>query len=366
MGLGSTHTISLAEAREEALQCRKMLRDGRNPIEERKARRAALLKESVSSMTFKAFAEAYIRSHSAAWKNAKHIQQWSSTLETYAFPILGALPVDMLDTGLVMKVIDPIWREKTETASRLRGRIEAILDWATVRNYRKGDNPARWKGHLESLLPAKSKIAKVTHHSALPYPEIAAFMAALRKRDGTAALGLELLILTATRTSETLGAKWDEIDLSNPVWVIPAECMKAQNEHRIPLSDDAIAVLNKLRQHTQGAFVLPGQSGKRPLSNMAFLQVLKRMGRADLTAHGFRSTFRDWAAEQTGYHHEVAEMALAHSISSKVEAAYRRGDLFEKRRRIMDDWAKFYSKSGDASAEGNIIPLNADRSSLDR
>lgn len=358
MGLGSTHTISLKEAREEALQCRKLIRDGRDPIEERRAKKAARLKESISSMTFKACAEAYIQSHSAAWKNPKHVKQWSSTLETYAFPVVGRLPVDMIDTGLVMNVIDPIWREKTETASRLRGRIEAILDWATVRGHRKGENPARWKGHLDNLLPAKSKIAKVEHHAALPFDEIGDFMSELREREGMGALGLELLILTATRTGEAIGARWDEIDISKKVWTIPASRMKAQNEHMIPLSDAAIAVLEKLRSISQGEFVLPGQQGNRPLSNMAFLQTLKRMGRSDLTAHGFRSTFRDWAAEQTSYPREVAEMALAHTVTNKVEAAYRRGNLFEKRQRLMDDWAKYCAISQSGLDGDKVISLH--------
>ena len=357
MGLVPIHTVSLAEAREEALRCRKLLRDGIDPIEERRAKRAARLKETISAMTFKACAETYIKSHAVAWKNPKHVKQWSSTLETYAFPVIGALPVDMVDTGLVMQVLDPIWREKTETASRLRGRMEAILDWATVRGHRKGENPARWKGHLEALLPAKAKVAKVTHHAALPYQEISSFMSELRKRDGTAARGLELLILTATRTSEALGATWDEFDLTNKVWIIPADRMKAKNEHRIPLSEDAMAVLDGLQAHRQGRFVLPGQGGKRPLSNMAFLQVLKRMGRGDLTAHGFRSTFRDWAAEQTSYPSEVAEMALAHTVSNKVEAAYRRGDMFEKRRRIMDDWARYCRVHPTEVLADNVIKL---------
>ena len=360
MGLGSTHTISLAEAREEALQCRKMLRDGIDPIEERRAKRAARLKESVSAMTFKSCAEAYIQSHSAAWKNAKHLRQWSSTLETYAYPVFGKLPVDVIDTGLVMKVIDPIWREKTETASRLRGRIESILDWATVRNYRKGENPARWKGHLDNLLPAKAKIAKVEHHAALPFDEIGDFMAELREREGMGALGLEFLILTATRTSETMGARWEEFDIGKKVWTIPAGRMKAQNEHRIPLSTAAIDVLEKLRALQQSEFILPGQGGKRPLSNMAFLQTLKRMGRGDLTGHGFRSTFRDWAAEQTSYPREVAEMALAHTISSKVEAAYRRGDLFEKRLHLMDDWASYCAMPQSHLENDKVVLLKRD------
>jgi len=358
MGLGPTHTVTLAEARDEALQCRKMLRDGIDPIDARRTKRAARLKEAVSAMTFRKCAESYIKSHAAGWKNVKHARQWSSTLETYAYPIFGTLPVDMIDTGLVMKVIDPIWREKTETASRLRGRIESILDWAMVRGYRKGENPARWKGHLDNLLPAKSRIAKVAHHAALPYAEIGTFMAELRKREGIAALGLELLILTAARTGETIGARWDEFDMENGIWTIPADRMKAKNEHRVPLSAGAINVLEQLGAMRQSDFILPGQQRNRPLSNMAFLQVLRRMGRGDLTAHGFRSTFRDWAAEQTRYPREVAEMALAHTVTNKVEAAYRRGDLFEKRRHLMDDWAQCCSVEGRPQHKSNIVSIS--------
>jgi integrase len=343
MGLGAVHTVSLAEARDAALKCRKLLHEGSDPIEERKRVRVSRRLKDASAKTFKECAEAYIKSHSAGWRNAKHAAQWSSTLETYAYPEIGALPVQDVDTTLVMNILDPIWRTKTETASRLRGRIEVILDWASTRNYRKGENPARWNGHLANLLPAKSKIKKVKHHAALPYDEIGAFMPQLAERDSVSARGLEFLILTAARPGEVLGATWAEVDLEKAVWTLPADRMKADKEHRVPLSERVLDVLRKMQDTAVSRFIFPGAQRDKPLSNMAFLQLLKRMGKGDLTAHGFRSTFRDWAAEQTAYPRDVAELALAHSIGDKVEAAYRRGDLFEKRRSLMDAWAGYCS-----------------------
>ena len=355
MGLGAVHTVSLAEARDAALTCRKLLHEGADPIEERKRERVSRRLEDASAKTFKECAEAYIKSHSAGWRNAKHAAQWSSTLETYAYPEIGALPVQHVDTTLVMNILDPIWRTKTETASRLRGRIEVILDWASTRNYRKGENPARWSGHLANLLPAKSKIKKVKHHAALPYDEIGEFMIQLAERDSVSARGLEFLILTAARPGEVLGATWSEVDLEKAIWTLPADRMKADKEHRVPLSESVLDVLRKMQAAAVSQFVFPGGQRDKPLSNMAFLQLLKRMGKGDLTAHGFRSTFRDWAAEQTAFPRDVAELALAHSIGDKVEAAYRRGDLFEKRRNLMDAWAGYCSTVHDGG--GKVIPI---------
>ena len=349
MGLGAVNTVSLAEAREEARRCRKLVREGVDPIEVRKAERTKAMVEAATALNFRQCAEAYIKAHEAGWRNPKHRQQWGNTLGTYAYPVVGDLPVAAVDTGLVLKVLEPIWNTKTETASRLRGRIESVLDWATVRKYRVGENPARWKGHLDNLLPARAKVQKTQHHPALPYDEMGAFMAALRAVDGTSAKALEFTILTATRTSEAICAAWDEIDLDKRIWVIPAERMKASKEHRVPLSDAAVAVLENMKAVRQGAFVFAGAKASKPLSNMALLMTLRRMKRDDLTAHGFRSTFRDWAAERTAYPRDVAEMALAHTIGDKVEAAYRRGDLFEKRARLMQDWADFC----------NLIPAEA-------
>ncbi len=341
MGLGPFPDISLAQAREEAQKRRRQVLAGIDPIESRKAEKQALQAETAKTITFKECADKYISSHSVAWKNLKHIRQWTSTLETYVYPHIGELSVSDVDIGLVLKVLEPIWNEKSETASRIRGRMESILDWATARKYREGENPARWKGNLDTLLPARNKVQKVKHHKALHYAEIESFMSDLRKQDGIAALGLELLILTATRTGEVIEAKWSEFDLQNALWVIPDKRMKAGKEHRVPLSDDALNVLRKLQEIQQSEYLLAGQGGKGHLSNMAFLQLLKRMGHKGVTAHGFRSTFKDWATERTNYPNEVSEMALAHTVGSKVEAAYRRGDLFVKRVRIMRDWGMF-------------------------
>jgi len=345
MGLGPVHTISLSEARAEAEKCRKLVREGLDPIEQRRLARGQIRAEAKKVMTFKECAEKYISAHSAGWKSVKHSQQWTNTLAAYAYPRFGDLPVQVVDTGLVMQVLEPIWLTKTETASRLRGRIEVILDWASVRKFREGENPARWKGHLDMLLPARSKVQKVKHHSALPYTEAGLFIAELRQQDSVSALGLEFLILTVARTSEVLKARWEEISVDDGLWTIPAERMKVEKEHRVPLSSAALNVLAEMKKSARNQFVFPGMRNNTTLSNMAFLQLLKRMGRADLTAHGFRSTFRDWAAERTNYPADVAEMALAHSVSSKVEAAYRRGDMFEKRRKMMEDWAAFVEGS---------------------
>ncbi len=258
----------------------------------------------------------------------------------------------VVDTALVLKVLEPIWTEKSETATRVRGRIEAVLDWAKAREFRDGDNPARWKGHLDKLLPARSKVARVRHHPALPYQDIPAFMEALRARDGIGARALEFVIMTATRTSETIKTKWSEIDVDERAWTIPAERMKGDREHRVPLSDRALVILADLPREAD--FVFPGAREAAPLSNMAMLKVLKSMGHDDLTVHGFRSTFRDWAAETTAYPAHVAEMALAHAVSDQVEAAYRRGDLFEKRRKLMADWSAYCSLSAGG---GDVIAI---------
>jgi integrase len=255
-----------------------------------------------------------------------------------------------------MKAIEPIWTAKPETASRVRGRIESILDWATARGYREGENPARWRGHIENLLPKKTKVRQVEHLAALPYREIGTFMEELRQQDGTAAHALEFAILTAARTGEVIGALWNEINVPEKLWTIPAGRMKAGKEHRVPLSSAALAIVEKMAALRSGEFVFPGGKAGRPLSNMAFLMLLRRMGRYDLTAHGFRSSFRDWAAECTGFPAEVAEMALAHAVGDKVEAAHRRGDLFQKRRQLAETWAKFCAS---ASIVGRVVPLRA-------
>jgi integrase len=341
MGLGPLSTIGLADARTRAAECRRLRHDGIDPIEARKASRGQAALDAAKAITFKAAAAAYIAAHQKGWGNAKHAAQWTTTLARYAEPVLGALPVEAIDAGLVLKVLEPIWTEKPETAGRLRGRIEAVLDWATARGYRRGDNPARWKGHLDQTLPARSKVQKVKHHSALAYDEMPEFMAALPQQEGIAALALEFTILTAARTGETIGAVWDEINVADKVWIVPAERMKAEKEHRKPLCSRALAILAKMLAAPDAKFVFPGGKIGKGLSNMAMTTVLRRMDRSDITVHGFRSTFRDWAAERTRFPSELAEMALAHAVGDKVEAAYRRGDMFEKRVALMVAWEKF-------------------------
>lgn len=355
MGLGPAHTIGLADARQRAQDCRKARLDGCDPIEARRAKRLAAKLDAAKALTFQACAERYIASHKAGWRNAKHAAQWTATLTAYAYPSFGKLPVQGIDVGLVLKAIEPIWTTKPETAARVRGRIESILDWATARGYRQGENPARWRGHLENLLPARARVRRVAHHAALPYPEIGTFLAELRRQEGIAGRALEFAILTAARTGEVIGARWAEIDTANRLWTIPAERMKGAREHRVPLNEAALAIVEQMAAIRSGEFLFPGAKEKRPLSNMAFLMLLRRMNRGDLTAHGFRSTFRDWAAERTGFPAEVAEMALARAVGDKVEAAYRRGDLFAKRRQLSDAWAKFCASP---TPIGAVVPLH--------
>lgn len=357
MGLGSFNDVSLAEARELRAECRKMLHRGIDPIEHRHAEKLKRAADRVQAMTFAEAAVAFIDAKSAEWGNAKHVKQWEATLATYAFPVFGELDVRDVHVGVVLKVLESIWRTKPETASRVRGRIEAVLDYAAVRGYRTGENPARWRGHLDKLLPTRSKVQKVEHHAALAYAEIGDFIRVLRAQPGIAARALEFVILTACRTAEALGATWDEIDLSRELWTVPADRMKAGREHRIPLSRPAVALLRSV--HRENDWVFPGVRGGCGLSNMAMLAVLRRMGRADLTVHGFRSTFRDWTAEQTHYPKEIAEAALAHVVGSKTEAAYQRGDLLEKRRRLMDDWAHYV----ETPPRGDVISITQARKS---
>ena len=355
MGLGSPAVIGLADARIFAGQCRSLVARRIDPIEERRRRQEQAALEAATTATFKQCALSVIEAKQPSWRNAKHAAQWLTTLATYAFPVFGHLPVGAIDTPLVLKVLQPIWNQKTSTAGRVRERIEAVLDAARAEGLRTGENPARWKGHLEYKLARPSKVQPVKHHAALPYAQIAPFMVELRAHDCMAGRAMELLILTATRTSEAIGARWDEFDLGAGRWVIPADRIKAGRTHQIPPSEPALALLRQLQALRMGEFVFPGQRAGKPLSNMALLKLLERMGRRHaITTHGFRSTFRDWAAERTGYAREVVEMALAHAIENKVEAAYRRGDLFEKRRHLMRDWALYCE---DRLAEPQVIQL---------
>jgi integrase len=337
MGLGSLSTVSLAMARDAAQKCRQLLLEGRDPIEQRNAELRQRRLEMAKHVTFRECGEEYIAAHQAGWRNAKHRGQWSSTLLTYAYPTIGDLPVSAIDTPVVLKCLEPIWKTKPETANRLRGRIESILNWAAVRGLRSENNPARWRGHLNKILPAPGKIKPVRHHTAMPYADLPLLMMQLRAQQDLSARALELTILTALRTGEVISARSIEIDFAAKIWTIPAERMKAGREHRVPLSKRAIEILDGL---PRGKYLFSGRDA-RPLSNMAMLKILQPMGHSDVTVHGFRSTFRDWAAETTSYPNHVVEMALAHAIGDKVEAAYRRGDLFIKRRHLMEDWAKY-------------------------
>lgn len=354
MGLGSVSTFSLAEARERAAQQRKILADGQNPLAVKKERELERRLAEARVITFDQAAAAYIEAHEPSWKNKKHVAQWRTTLKVYASPVIGDLPVSQIDTALVLRILKPIWNEKTETATRLRGRIERILDWAKSQGYRSGDNPAAWVGHLDNSLPNPKKVADAGHHAALPWKEIGSFMVELRKAPGLAALLVELIILTATRTSEALLAQWSEFDLQEKLWTIPEDRMKNGKAHTVPLSDAVLSLLKRIKAETltrDGDYLFPGNKGK-PLSNMAGLALLKRMGRHDITVHGFRSTFRDWCAEATDYPNHVAEMALAHGIDDKTEAAYRRGELLMKRRALMRDWAAYCNVPAQREGEG--------------
>lgn len=349
MGLGAYPAITLKDARAAAAELRSTIAAGRNPLQERRAAAQA------AGVTFEEATERYLAAHEASWRNAKHRQQWRNTLDAYAYPVIGALPVARVGVQHVIGILEPLWATRTETASRLRGRIEAVLDWATARGYRAGDNPARWRGHLDKLLPKRSKVQRVQHHAALPYAELPAFYARLQAQEGLGALALRFAILTAARTGEVIGARWCEVD--GAVWNVPPERMKAGRPHRVPLSEEALAVLEAVRPLASGAdnFLFPGVKRGCGLSNMSLSAVLKRMGHGDITVHGFRSAFRDWCSEQTAYPREVCEAALAHVNADRVEAAYLRSDLFERRSRLLSDWATYCTTPRPADA--SVTPL---------
>jgi integrase len=340
MGLGSLTDVPLAKARQKAADARELRSEGKDPIIEREAQRAAQRLAEARSVTFQDCAEQLIASKELGWRNAKHRQQWRNTLAAYAYPRLGKIPVADIDTNGVLRVIEPLWRDKTETASRLRGRIEAVLSWAKARGFRTGENPAQWRGHLDQLLPARSKVRRVEHLAALHYRELSTFMARLRAKSGVTPRALEFTILTAGRTGEVVHARWDEIDMTERLWTVPAERMKAGREHRVPLSSRAVAILKEVNAFRVNDFVFPGIKRGRPLSDVALLMLLRGM-HPGITTHGFRSTFKDWAAEQTSTPNFVSEAALAHVVANKVEGAYRRGELLEKRRQLMQAWCNF-------------------------
>ena len=354
MGLGSYPEVSLSDARGAAGEARELKAKGIDPIDTRDAARARKIAEAAKAVTFRHCADAYIDAREAGW-HPDHAGQWRATLETYAMPTFGSLPVAAIDTTLVHRVLEPIWKTKTVTASRIRGRIEAVLDWAATRGYRQGENPARWRGHLEHLFPA-SKVRQVRHQPALPYCDLPAFMANLAGQKTLGAEAIRFAILTAARTGEVLGMSWAEIDFDGSVWTVPAERMKTKREHRVPLSRAALALLREREKVTGGqGYVFPGKKAGKHLTNMVMLNTLARMGRGDITVHGFRSTFRDWVEETTNYAGTVAEAALAHVVGDKVEAAYRRGDLFEKRRKLMAAWATFCTTP--AAERGKVIDM---------
>ena len=325
------------------LQKRHIVINGKDPAKERKQSQIKKQLEQSRNLTFKVIAEACIASKSHEWKSAKHAQQWSNSLEAYAFPVLGSLPISDVSTDLILTVLEPIWVTKAETASRVRQRIETIWDYGKARNYVSGENPARLKGHSDKILSKTAKVKRVRHFPALPYNEIGSFVKELRKRSGYSALGLEFLILTAARTGEIIGVKWSEIDLEKAVWTIPSDRMKAGTEHRVPLSHRAVEIFKSITSNRNPEeYVFSGQKRNIGLSNNAFLALLKKMQRSDITPHGFRSIFRDWAAEEAHkFPNETIELALAHTIKNKAEAAYRRGDQLERRRELMDKWEKY-------------------------
>jgi integrase len=351
MGLGSAEYVTLAEAREKGYAARRMLIDGIDPLMARRRAKQEAQLQYMRDHTFEQCANAYIRAHEASWTHPRSASQWGASLGKYVYPVLGTLPISEIDLPLVLRVLEPIWLKVPETASRVRGRIEAILGWATVRGYRSGDNPARWSNHLEHLLPDQGSFRQVKRHAALPYADISHFTAKLRAEEGVAARALEFLILTAARMGEVLGARWSEID--GNMWTIPAGRMKGRRGHRVPLSKRATKMLAELPR--EGDLVFIGTRAGRPIDKMALHRMLTRLG-CDTTIHGFRSTFRDWAAETTAYPNHVVEQALAHTVGNAVERAYRRGDLFEKRRRLMQDWADY---CGRARVEGDVVALRA-------
>jgi integrase len=357
MGIGPERVLTLAEARERARLQSKLRLDGIDPIAYKHEQRAAAIAAAAKAMSFRQCAELFIADHEKKWTNAKHRRDWKTTLVKYAYPALGDMPVASIDTPLVLKAIKPLWERAPETASRVRGRIENVLGWATVHHYRTGDNPARWRGHLEHALPARSEVAEIEHHAALPYKQAAAFVGKLRQDTSVMGRCLEFITLTASRLTQTTHATWSEIDLETRVWTVAGSRMKSGKEHRVPLSAVAVAILKEMAAIKHSDYVFPGYKQGRPLGHNGLWTLARRVADADITVHGLRSTFRDWAADCTSYPNHVVEMALAHPVGDKVEAAYRRGDLFEKRRRLMGEWARYCAQP--QSKRDNVRPIRA-------
>jgi integrase len=348
MGLGGLSAVLLAEAREKATAARRLLAGGKNPLEARRVAEAA----EKAGTTFGAFADKLVADIVQGFRNEKHKWQWATTLRTYAAPLRDK-PLPAISTDDVLGVLAPIWNTKHETASRLRGRIERVLDAAKARGLRSGENPARWRGHLDKLLSKRRKLTR-GHHPAMPYPDVPAFMVRLRKRESVAALGLEFCILNASRPGEVVGARWTEIDRAGKVWIVPPERMKAGKEHRVPLTARALQILDAAEKIKVGEYVFPGQKPGRPIAALSLVMVLRRMRVAKVTVHGFRSSFRDWAGEATSFPRELAEAALAHMVGDETERAYRRGDALEKRRKLMEEWAGFLAAPRSAAT---VVPL---------
>jgi integrase len=368
LGLGSTLLVGLAKAREKAQACRELRADGLDPRAQRDADRVEAKIAVAKATTFDECRERYHAAHKPGWRNAKHAEQWDGSLKLYASPIIGALPVSAVDVALVMQILEPIWTAKPETARRLRQRIEAVLDWAKARDMRTGENPARWKGHLDKLLPKISKVRTVRHHAALPYAELPAFMAALRAQQGIAARAVEFCILCCSRGDEVRGAPCGEFDLAAKAWTIPGPRMKGGLEHRSPLSPRAVEIVTERMEEARKAAkdgdistarLFPGAKPGKGLADVTMTSVLRRMG-LNVTLHGFRSSFRDWAAERTNFQRELAEKALAHLVGDETERAYQRGDLFAKRARLMDAWGSFASTPPRA---GVVVPIKGARAS---
>jgi integrase len=343
MGLGSLRDVSLAQARSLARANRLTLVEGLDPIAARQARRQGIRLAAARAITFRQCAEKYIAAHRPSWRSAIHAEQWPTSLRTYVYPTIGDLSVADIDTNLVLKCIEPIWRKVPTTAMRVRGRVEAVLDWAKSRDLRAGENPARWKGHLVNLLPARPKLQRGNHRPALPYAQAPAFTAELRRRNEIAARALEFTVLTAARSNETIGATWSEIDLKAKLWSVPAERMKIGRGHVVPLSDRTIKIVEALPRVRGCPYLFPGAKAGHSINRFAMLELLRSM-RPGVTVHGFRSTFRDWCGDRTNFARDIVEAALAHRIEDPVEAAYRRGTAIEKRRVLMNDWARFLAR----------------------
>lgn len=355
MGLGPLHTLSLADARDAAQAARQKVNAGIDPIADREAEAAIRAREAAPVLTFRQCAERYIAAQESAWSDDNYRAAWVSALERFAYPVIGDMAVRDVDTPAVLKVIEPLWNDRTATASRLRSMIEAVLDWATARDEREGANPAAWRGRISKILPSPAKVRPVRHHRALPYEKAPEFMAAVRAREGVAFRALEFLTLTATRSGETLGAAWEEIDTDKAIWSIPAARMKSRRPFRVPLSRPALEILDALPRVKGNRYVFPGTRQGRSLSERMLIVALDMMKwRSETTPHGLRSCFRDWAGERTAYPREIAEAALAHAIGDRTERSYARGDLFDRRARLMCDWAA-YLDTGTASAE--VVPI---------